>query len=62
MTDDLRASDRPPPGWKISVDARDALGAAGLVLMVGGAAVVHLGLAIALFGLGLFGLAWKLSR
>lgn len=48
--------------WIVRVDARDVIGAAGAVLMVSGAALVHPGLAVALAGVALFGAAWKLSR
>lgn len=46
----------------LSIDRRDLAAVAGVVLMVGGAAIVHVGLAVTLAGLGLFGWAWIKSR
>jgi hypothetical protein len=59
MTDDV-----PPPRdpFHVRVDLRDLLGAAGLVLTLGGAAAIHWGLALVVVGAGSFALAYKLSR
>lgn len=51
-----------PRRFRLTLDARDVLGGAGLLVAVSGLAFVHLGLAAAVVGLGLFAVAAKLSR
>lgn len=61
MTDQPSATP-PAAAHLITIDSRDVVGALGVVLMVGGAAFVHWGLAATLLGAGLFGWAFVKSR
>lgn len=45
-----------------TIEAPDVLGATGAILVVVGASAFHWALAVMTVGLGLCGLAWRLSR
>lgn len=64
MTDNIDADRTTDTAWTVSLrlDKRDIIGGVGIVLMAGGLAWVHVGLAAAAIGLGLFGFAWSKSR
>lgn len=50
------------PRYAVSVDLRDVLGAAGILLALAGAAAFHWGAALFVAGAGLFAVAAKLTR
>ncbi|MFY9294003.1 MAG: hypothetical protein WAP03_25410 [Methylorubrum rhodinum] len=60
-------SDQPPapaqpPRYAVTFDLRDVIGAAGILLALGGASAFHWGAGVFVGGLGLFALATKLTR
>lgn len=56
------AADPVPARFRLTVDARDVIGAAGVLLVFAGLATVHWGLAVTAAGAGLFALALRLVR
>ena len=48
--------------WTLALDVRDVVGAAGLLLVLIGAAALHWALAVIVLGAGLAALSWRLAR
>ena len=48
--------------FRMEIEGPDVLGATGAILIVVGCAAFHWALALVAIGLGLCGLAWRLSR
>lgn len=51
-----------PPSYAISIDLRDVVGGAGILLALGGACAFHWGAGLFVAGAGLFAVAAKLTR
>jgi hypothetical protein len=50
-----------PRRYTLEIDARDVLAGIGCALVLAGAAAIHWALALVVLGLGLVGLAWRLT-
>ncbi len=61
----MNDQDQPRPttkGYAVSVDLRDVVGGAGILLALAGASAFHWGAGVFVAGAGLFAVAAKLTR
>ena len=52
----------PRRPWDVAIDVRDIIAGLGGVMVIVGAAAFHWAAALVVIGLGLCGLAWRLTK